>query len=1634
MLACRNALILLTLCVFAHAANIKIKISHDADDEEMSFVISGISLTATGQALFNRVSRQESLPANSFDMHTQDGKKVDSTLTLLEQGITESNTLTLLPRPSEVPSESTDSSTTSTTSTTSTISAQSTKNPTSRKVPTLSAYKLQAETFVQTQHKGQLWHIVKKVSHNPTTTVQLQRRLVPSALVFEELYGHVLWSDVKIIPDMVLDAVEMGVPEIIRNMTQPTYQVLAGPVPIRRDLGIPCHSPFGYGVMSAISFWFRPWIENQQKNDEVMTSSSTTTSTTAPTHKSIFHTLPIKPGILSPVLLLRNRRLFVGHTAERRGNNVDLRGQLTDVVLREREWHHLSVLYDATSSTLQLYHNGVLAGIPMRVHDDTHQVPFQKVSQLQRKVVFGSGSILKGASGIVDNVLIHAGHAASQIAREHRDGYQYVENMVPMWLDAVAWPHNGDDDNNGGNAVSNGDSSTTAADVADNIDDIESSSEVSPTLFDLGMAMLSAPPLHNVATQYLVTSVPTSDVIDDSNNANVDHGNEDFRHNDWRVRTVARMKKNSQVKTQEKKDRQTFALMTDVEIVAHAFKRWIGNDKCIVLPTGWWTYELCPQSVASQKHSEPDASQQQILGSYDSSLTLSEREKQRQSKETTDLNPYGPGNRGVTEIYTDGAMCSLQTESSSTFPRKTTVNYICCPGLDPKKHPEPHFLKVAEKPTCHYTITVCILDLCGSGPSMSSDSTAAVAATARATAAASGESSPSSTNPNLEQNIALGAEGFSSSVWSQLYIAEMAVDGALDTMWKSHITSKDKTPWVAIHWQETCESGIEMLRVLWDLAPMAYSVSVGIRTDGTSKHEHSTDNIPNVRWSECLDIARQPTQDRNDLFLNGPCALDARQPVNWINVSISHPGSWTAPSLKEIQVTCRKARKDSVDKMLRNAGESSGGGSEEVASTSEGTTQQRVSEENEEQMYLEMAMSGLDELLIAMRGTETEMIGEGGEDGEKGEEGEEGDGEQISTTSIGYPRDHRGALSAFVLQVLVGSSSTHNGVAAATATTSYDTSESGAFLAVANHHYLGSPVDYVRRLLRLSNRTYATRMYSATEPSCSASAALYWHEARAAVGGDRETGLHPTPIQELKLSTADQEEIDRHRGDDGDEGTYQLSAADAGDVHAQKWIATRFYHGLNGFPQDLPRAAEYFAAAGDAGDAEARYNYGVMRLTGQDGQPADPMVAQEHFEAAAAQDFAPALNGLGIGHMGRGNGMPMGDGKRAHNFTAAAEFFRRAAKQNSADGHYNLGALYKDGQGVRRNIPAAMMHFVLAAMLGQHRAQWMLGDALHSSGSFLAKYLASYQYAQNKTVMETEDVSHWENEEGGYITVANASLAGIYVNISGAVVELPLQMSCDWAVEYLRPLAETRSAGEAFRHGVQAYLDGHDKDAERHFQASAWMGLSVGASNAAWMLRKDKRQPEETEALWPTTREEHSFSYSVVAAQRGDSVEHVAVANALSTDVQRALIIGAREGQIFAPLSQFAESHIEGEGEEGGGAVAMDYDAYFASVNEASYHDIDVRRLALAAWEGASVVGCPEASVEMGIKYIFGDSALSIAANETLAVEYLEGCRSVYGQSVTDTFSTDCFPAQILLWWLNCKNLITTIKEWYILF
>ena len=219
--------------------------------------------------------------------------------------------------------------------------------------------------------------------------------------------------------------------------------------------------------------------------------------------------------------------------------------------------------------------------------------------------------------------------------------------------------------------------------------------------------------------------------------------------------------------------------------------------------------------------------------------------------------------------------------------------------------------------------------------------------------------------------------------------------------------------------------------------------------------------------------------------------------------------------------------------------------------------------------------------------------------------------------------------------------------------------------------------------------------------------------------------------------------------------------------------------------------------------------------------------------------------------------------------------------------------------------------------------------------------------------------------------------------------------------------------------------------AEEHFQRCAWMGLRVGASNAAWLLRRDKRAPvvghhrgregrEVTEGRGgregPVSREDHAFGYSVMAAQQGDLVEHVAMATALSNTVRSQEVSRvSRKEEVTGEAKREVTKSTLGEkevGKERGQWTDVDY-----------WHGMDRRRQAVLAWEGASVVGSSEATVELGLKYVWGDEALAIGRNETRARVYLNSCVNVFGQSIHDTFSVECLPAQLLLWWLDGKDL-----------
>jgi hypothetical protein len=1152
-------LFVILLCL-VESANLKLVL--DSGDEDSIIFIKGISLTADASGLYKRIQRQASLPPGSFDVFTENGVKLIESSTLYEQGVTENGQLKLVPRAtrSAAASTTTSSSTSVTPVTTSTTPPPSSVN-----------YKILPDTFLQGQNKGQLWHITRKPSSNPRGIVLLQRHLIPSSLVFDQLYGNRSWEEVQTIPDAVLNSIDMGVTETIRNMSFYTTPVLAGPIPIRNDLGIPCDSPFGYGAMAAVSFWYKPWIE-EKKNEQPKAISHTNQQRLQqiqqqkqPTHESIFHTLPIQPGVLSPVLLLRNNKLFLGHAAGRNGNNVDLRGHLTDVTFIDREWHHISVLYDPSSSTLQLYHNSILGGTPLRVHDDTFKTSFQKVSDMQRKIIFGSGTILQGATGIIEDVNIHGGHAVNEVYNIYHDRTKQRrtknEERVNDWLDTVAWVQ-----------------------YQGGIGDDE------PTLYDAGMALLSAPPPPPSPTEMvrneLTDGSGETEVTGPSTDANSDNTrslggtigtiNDDREFDDWRVRTLSLLKIHATMSHHDALNRKSrmiddssssdsYPVGEMEKVITQSFNTI--SSSCIYLPTGWWTYELCPRKTVSQKHQEPTKSITVSMGFFneektdqstiDSSIEMekdSEMQKGRK-KDATD-GTVGAEKIMLKEVYTGGSECIVTDAEekkklmSENLKRSTTVHYYCCPLLEEKQNQVagPKLVKVGEPSICNYELTVCVPELCHLPPHLPLPPRSWDQPPKPPTQIIKPTPSPiparterSAVDKWLHSpNVARNAVGFSSSIWSQLFAPAMAVDGSKETRWKSHLVSKDAHPWIAFRWTNTCTQGIETMALEWDLSPSAFSVAVASGSNSiTNEHSGRTstyaEEIPNLSWVEVIDVARQATQGRIDIIDD----IDSIQNINWINVSIQHAGSWTAPSLVEMTIMCTESDSNSDS----NSGSGSVGEIETmVAVEPNGQTSNidAVGPASASDAAADVGDSsfsnsliGLDNVIEAMKNGGVTTGGNGG-----------GGGSEV----YGYSRDYHKGIAAFALQVLINQRSKIN-------------EESGAFLSIANHHYNGHPLDYMERLLKMSNVTYATTPYKTNRASCSASSALYWHEAKKAVGGGSENGVHPTPIQELQLSTADKETMDRHRGDSSDEGTYQQSAADAGDVSAQKWIATRFYHG-----------------------------------------------------------------------------------------------------------------------------------------------------------------------------------------------------------------------------------------------------------------------------------------------------------------------------------------------------------------------------------------------------------------------------------------------------------------------------------------
>ena len=448
------------------------------------------------------------------------------------------------------------------------------------------------------------------------------------------------------------------------------------------------------------------------------------------------------------------------------------------------------------------------------------------------------------------------------------------------------------------------------------------------------------------------------------------------------------------------------------------------------------------------------------------------------------------------------------------------------------------------------------------------------------------------------------------------------------------------------------------------------------------------------------------------------------------------------------------------------------------------------------------------------------------------------------------------------------------------------------------------------------------------------STAMYFEAALAVIGPDNDA-KPVKPAERIFLQKASNELLKQHDGDESDVAVFQKDRAEQGDINAKMWIAGRYYHGLNGFPQDRPRAAAAFREAADAGNAEGAYNYAVMRHSGQDGQPANPAEAEQYFQLATDANFSPALNGLGVQHM------------RKQEYQTAAGYFKRAAEKLSGDGHYNLGTLYRDGRGVARDRSLALLHFVVAATLGHPRAQFVLGEAYFKRRSWLtADAPSAIEGSENELLHEKV----WSQTEGSKIKMTGK----VFRRQVELIVEqnepsrtstsvYGFNRSCAIALKFLKPLAELGVPSTLTGAALKSWLSEDYVSAELLFEEAAALGLVDAISNLAWIQRG------KTKAL-------------------GD------ISGLLKNNSTASAKWGKKKFAYFRTAQAAMEGHVD------------DILIVGAAYESAKQED----GTAMAHYEYAAAHGSQEACFRLGIFNMFVGEPNRRERNDTKALEYFE--------------------------------------------
>lgn len=202
-------------------------------------------------------------------------------------------------------------------------------------------------------------------------------------------------------------------------------------------------------------------------------------------------------------------------------------------------------------------------------------------------------------------------------------------------------------------------------------------------------------------------------------------------------------------------------------------------------------------------------------------------------------------------------------------------------------------------------------------------------------------------------------------------------------------------------------------------------------------------------------------------------------------------------------------------------------------------------------------------------------------------------------------------------------------------------------------------------------------------------------------------------------------------------------ASDQGYAPAQFHLG-RMYSNGEGVPKDLVNAVELIQKAANQGFAEAQFNLGVMCNNG-DGVPKNLIKAIKWLQKAAEQGFATAQDILGLMYFDgadfprdfvkgleryqkaadqgfaetqsnldlmyakvwgtvqytfglclKNKGVPEDSVKANDMFQVALESFQKLAKRGDIQSQYNLGIMYRDGNGVPKDLVFAYAWFNLS--------------------------------------------------------------------------------------------------------------------------------------------------------------------------------------------------------------------------------------------------------------------------------------------------------------------------------------------------